>query len=153
MKDFVQYQIMIGQARKLKTKAGMNSKFEVELLFVLIQNDLRWGSYFRCILYKFLYTRGSKLGSKPSYFLLIGAPFLIALYNSWKDTIRKIKKLFKKVDSIYRGDTIGKSEKFFKKVNSITIKLYTKRILATIFSITTEFFLYTRSKKRLLISV
>ena len=57
------------------------------------------------------------------------------------------------MDSIFRGDTIEKFEKIFKKSDSITIKLYTKWILATIFSLNAEFFFYTRSKKRLLISV
>lgn len=146
--DFVQYQIITGQSPALRMieivmSGGYSSPLNVEKIH----------GFPECFLCNFLYTRTSDSSKNGISRWLIGESFRGVLCTTLKDTIRYFEKLLQKVNSIYGRDTIRKNKSFCKKVDSITIKLYTLWLLATIFSLNTEFFLYTRSKKRLFITV
>ena len=139
--DFVQNQVVTGQKAKLIKKAaggliGYRGLGSVDVQKPLVK-DL------------FLYTRVSKSVYFGTFLEVIGSYFLIVVYKSIRDTIRFFEKLCKKVNSIYDRDTIRKNKSFCKKVDSITNPIYTLWFIETIFSLNTEFFLYTRSKKRL----
>ena len=142
--DFVQYQIITGQRpalRNIETRmsGGYSSPLYVEKIQALPED-------FLC---NFLYKSTSESVKTGNSRWLIGDPFWGSYVQSIKDTIRFFEKLCKKVNSIYGRDTIGKNKSFCKKVDSITNPIYTLWIIATIFSLNVEFFLYTRSKKRL----
>jgi len=144
MYDFVQYQIITGQAAALKIieimmSGGYSSPLYVEKIQALPED-------FLC---NFLYKSTSESVKTGSSRWLIRDPFWGSCVQSVKDTIRFFEKICKKVNSIYVRDTIGKNKSFCKKVDSITNPIYTLWIIATIFSLNAEFFLYTRSKKRL----
>ena len=144
MYDFVQYQIITGQAAALKTietrmSGGYSSPLNVEKIH----------GFPEAFLCNFLYRRASDSSKSGVSRQLIGGSFRGILCTTLIDTIRYFEKLLQKVNSIYGGDTIGKNKSFCKKVDSITNPIYTLWFIATIFSLNAEFFFYTRSKKRL----